>query len=173
MTTPLTDEKGQFTLMDSSFFTRLSDARKTLPNAKTLIMIGVYAYDEVAADYGKTQQDLRGKTARTYSYYPVVRQITERVKALLEDRGHQAVCGQHVPLKFVADRIGLGAYGKNGIFQTTRYSSYVAFRDVLTDVELTADRFEHSSTPCNDCERCLKACPTGALALQGQPEVVY
>lgn len=159
---PVTDYKGHVISEDSSFFTRLSDPRKALPTAKTIIVLGVYAYDEVAV-YRNVRQELRGKTARTYSYYPVVRQIAEHVATFLEEHGHTAIAGQHLPQKFVADRIGLGAYGKNGIVQTAQYGSYVAFRNVLTDVELSPGTFENTSTPCEDCDRCLKACPTGAL----------
>jgi epoxyqueuosine reductase len=147
---------------DRTFFARLADARTTLPEAKTIIILGVYAYDE-AALYRNTRQELRGKTARTYSYYPVARQIAESVAGFIEERGHKAIQGQHVPLKFVADRIGVGAYGKNGILQTEQYGSFIALRNVIADLELTPDHFDRVSTRCNECERCMKACPTGAL----------
>ena len=47
-------------LQDATFFECLADARNTLPEAKTIIMLGVYAYDE-AAPYENTRQELRGK----------------------------------------------------------------------------------------------------------------
>ncbi|MHC4207235.1 MAG: epoxyqueuosine reductase [Planctomycetota bacterium] len=159
MISPATNLPGS---QDKTFFSHLADARKTLPTAKTIIMLGVYAYDE-AALYRNTRQELRGKTARVYSYYPVVRQIAESVAGFIEERGHKAIQGQHIPLKFAADRIGMGAYGKNGVLQTELYGSYVALRNVLTDVELAPDHFDKPSTRCDECERCLKACPTGAL----------
>jgi len=99
---------------EKMFFSHLADARKTLSTAKTIIMLGVYAYDE-ATLYGNTRQELRGKTARIYSYYPVVRQIAESLVDFIEEHGHKAIQGQHIPLKFAADRIDMGAYGKNGI----------------------------------------------------------
>jgi len=123
---------------DTMFFANLADPRTTLPQAKTIIILGVYAYDE-AAVYQNTRRDLRGKTARVYSYYPVVRRIAESVAKFIADCGGKAIHGQHVPLKFVADRVGLGTYGKNGILQTEQYGSYVALRDVLTNLELTPD----------------------------------
>jgi epoxyqueuosine reductase len=147
---------------DKTFFSHLADARKTLSTAKTIIMLGVYAYDE-ASLYRNTHQELRGKTARVYSYYPVARQIAESLVGFIEKHGHKAIQGQHIPLKFAADRIGMGAYGKNGILQTEQYGSYVALRDVLTDLELTPDHFDKTSTLCDKCEKCIKACPTGAL----------
>ena len=57
----------------------------------------------------------------------------------------------------------MGTYGKNGILQTEQYGSYVALRNILTDVELIPDHFEKTSTPCDKCRQCIKACPTGAL----------
>ena len=146
----------------ASFFALLSDARNALPGAKTIIMLGVYAYDKIAATRN-TRGELRGKTARIYSYYPVVRQISRQIVTLLQSRGHRAIEGQHVPLKFLADRTGLGVYGKNGIFLAERYGSYIALRDVITDVELIPDVYERPASPCEDCDRCLRACPTGAL----------
>jgi len=145
-----------------SFFTLLSNARNSMPDAKSIIILGVYAYDKTAV-YDNTREELRGKTARIYYYYPVVRQIAESVVSFLQERGHNAIHGQNIPLKFVADRIGIGAYGKNGLFQTPQYGSYVGLRNILTDVELEPDDFEKPSTKCEGCERCIKACPTGAL----------
>jgi epoxyqueuosine reductase len=162
MISPETDHRGHIISGDISFFTRLSDARETFPAVKTIIILGVYVYDKTAV-YGNTRQELLGKTARAYYYYPVVRQIAERVAAFIEDHGHKAIQGQHIPLKFVADRIGLGVYGKNGILQTEQYGSYIALRNVLTDVELEPDHAGKMTSPCEDCDRCLKACPTGAL----------
>jgi epoxyqueuosine reductase len=144
------------------FFNHLSDARKTLMTAKTIIVLGVYAYDE-SAIYKNTRQELRGKTARTYTYYPVVRQIAESVVSLIEERGYKAIQGQHIPLKFVADRVGLGAYGKNGILQTAQYGSYIALRNVLTEAEFEPDTFDKTPAPCENCDKCIKACPTGAV----------
>jgi epoxyqueuosine reductase len=147
---------------EMSFFTHLSDPRKTLPTARTIIILGVYAYDETAV-YKNTRQELRGKTARIYYYYPVVRQIAESVVSFIEEHGHKGIQGQHIPLKFVADRIGIGAYGKNGILQTPQYGSYIALRNILTEAEFAPDNPQDTSTPCDECEQCIEACPTGAL----------
>lgn len=146
---------------DVSFFDRLSSATNTLPSVRAILIVGVYAYDDVAV-YRKTREELRGKTARTYSYYPVVRQVAESVTAYLQDLGYRATHGQDVPLKHVAHRIGLGCYGKNGLLLTGQYGSYVGLRDVITDAPLEPDVFERASF-CQGCDRCLKACPTGAL----------
>ena len=145
-----------------AFFAQLADPRDLLPEARALIVLGTYAYDTQAV-YRGTRRQLRGKTARTYRYYPVVRHAADRVAALLEARGHRARYGQDVPLKHVASRIGLGAYGKNGLLLTRAYGSYVGLRSVLTTAEIEPDPPAAAETPCASCDRCLKACPTGAL----------
>jgi len=144
------------------FFEALSDARGALPSAKSIILLGVYSYDR-NGDYSSTRQRLQGKTARTYAYYPVVRQIAERAAAYIEAAGFRAVQGQQVPLKYLAAEIGLGAYGWNGLLLTRDFGSYLALRAVITDAELEPDAFEAPQPPCADCGRCVKACPTGAL----------
>jgi len=148
--------------VDVSFFERLADPRETLPDAKAIIVLGVNAYDKTAV-YTKTGCELRGKTARIYAYYPVVRKIAEKLAVFIEKRGYKAVQGQHVPLKYVADRTKLGTYGKNALLLTKQYGSYVALRNIITDLPLSPDRLEKFVPPCQDCNVCLKACPTGAL----------
>jgi len=147
---------------ETLFFERLSQPRETLADAQAIIILGVGAYDKGAV-YTNTRKQLRGKVARTYHCYPVVRQIAEKVAGFIEESGYKAVPGQDVPLKFVADRIGLGAYGKNGLLLTEQCGSYVGLRSVITDMPITPDRFEKMTPPCDDCDACLQACPTGAL----------
>ena len=147
---------------EASFFERLSNPRETLPDAQAIIILGVGAYDKGAV-YTNARKELRGKIARTYHCYPVVRQIAEKVADFIEESGYKAVPGQDVPLKFVADRIGLGAYGKNGLLLTEQCGSYVGLRSVITNMPIAPDKFEKMTPPCDGCQACLKACPTRAL----------
>ena len=145
-----------------SFFEVLSDPRHTLASAKSIVVLGVYAYDR-QCDYGHTRQRLEGRIARTYSYYPVVRQVAEHVSAYIRQAGYMAVHGQQVPLKHIASEIGLGSYGWNGLCYTKDHGSYVALRAIITDAELAPDTFTLPSMVCDTCGRCIEACPTGAL----------
>ncbi len=146
----------------ATFFENLSDARNTLAEAKSIIIIGTYAYDR-KGDYGATENMLQGKTARTYAYYPVIRQIAEQVARYINQNGQIAVHGQQIPLKYVTDDIGLGSYGWNGILLTKEYGSFIALRAIITEMELQSETNKSPSVDCESCGRCIKACPTGAL----------
>jgi len=69
--------------------------------------------------------------------------------------------------KVWAQRAGIGWLAKNGNVITREYGSWVFLGEILTNLELTSERFhtEH----CGTCTRCIEACPTGAIT---QPFVV-
>jgi epoxyqueuosine reductase len=147
---------------DGGFPALYEDPRCTLPSARSVVLIGVNAFDD-ACSYTAARGELRGKIARTYAYYPVIRKIAETVAALLRDElGFEAVQSQNFPLKLTAAGMGLGSYGENGVILTREYGSFVALSGVLTSASLASE----SSPPedlCQHCGKCRKACPTGAL----------
>lgn len=61
----------------------------------------------------------------------------------------------------VAQRSGLGWYGKNTMILTKGWGSWVFLSEVVTGLELEPD--DQVATSCGQCEVCLRACPTGAL----------
>jgi epoxyqueuosine reductase len=65
----------------------------------------------------------------------------------------------------VAERAGLGWYGKNTNLLNRERGSWILLGELLLDVELPPD--EPVKTHCGACERCMPACPTGALIAPG------
>ena len=65
----------------------------------------------------------------------------------------------------VAQRAGLGWFGKNTSILTRGYGSWVFLAEVLTDVPLEADQPLRAT--CGACVRCVEACPTGAIVGPG------
>ncbi|GAC1566999.1 MAG: tRNA epoxyqueuosine(34) reductase QueG [Ktedonobacteraceae bacterium] len=67
----------------------------------------------------------------------------------------------------VAQRAGLGWYGKNTNILTKGWGSWVFLAEIVTNLPLGGDRGEQYDAPskasCGNCEICLHACPTAAL----------
>jgi epoxyqueuosine reductase len=61
----------------------------------------------------------------------------------------------------VAQRAGLGWYGKNTNILTKGWGSWVFLAEIVTNLSLTPD--EPLKANCGSCEICLHACPTQAL----------
>ena len=63
--------------------------------------------------------------------------------------------------KPIAERAGVGWYGKHGIIITERFGSWVVLGEIITELELQADAPLLQS--CGDCKICLDLCPTQAI----------
>ena len=67
----------------------------------------------------------------------------------------------------VAQRAGLGWYGKNTNILTKGWGSWVFLAEVVTNLPLGGDGDQLYDTPskasCGSCDICLRACPTAAL----------
>jgi epoxyqueuosine reductase len=97
-------------------------------------------------------------------YHKVVRARLRPAARVLEAAGYKArVCVDTVPLleRHFAWKAGLGFIGKNGLLIHPEFGSYLFLGAILTDMDL------EDSTPlpdgCNECEVCLRGCPTSAL----------
>lgn len=64
----------------------------------------------------------------------------------------------------VAQRAGLGWYGKNTNILTHGWGSWIFLAEIVTNLPLTPEGVDPPlKTNCGNCEICLHACPTGAL----------
>ncbi|MDD3192726.1 MAG: DUF1730 domain-containing protein [Oscillospiraceae bacterium] len=60
---------------------------------------------------------------------------------------------------------GLGFVGKNGLLISPAYGTYQFIAEIVTDLWLAPAM--PAAPGCGDCDRCLKACPAGALSPAG------
>lgn len=75
-----------------------------------------------------------------------------------------------VSLRHAAVAAGLGAFGSHNLVVHPRFGTRVIFTAVLTDLELEPDRLLEEN-PCTGCEKCVKACPVGALDEKGKTDL--
>jgi epoxyqueuosine reductase len=66
----------------------------------------------------------------------------------------------------VAERAGIGWSGKNCAIITPEFGSYVYLGELLTSIPFAPD--QPIEDQCGTCNKCLEACPTGALIQGGQ-----
>lgn len=76
-------------------------------------------------------------------------------------------CVDSVPLaeRAIAQRAGLGFIGLNHCLIHPRLGCKILLGALVTTVNLTPD--SPMEQPCLGCEKCYRACPTGALGLDG------
>jgi len=67
--TQATGKDFTFSTEAMEFFKTLIDARHTLPEARAVIVLAMYAFDQ-KGDYKTTRRKLQGKTARTFALGP-------------------------------------------------------------------------------------------------------
>lgn len=65
----------------------------------------------------------------------------------------------------VAQRAGMGWYGKNTNLLNRQFGSWLLLGELLLDIDLPPD--EEVKTHCGSCTRCMPACPTGAIIAPG------
>jgi len=71
-----------------------------------------------------------------------------------------------VSYKKAAVLAGLGAFGRSQLLIHPEWGPWVFLRTVATDAPLPPDE-PIAFSPCDDCGRCVAACPTGALSQAG------
>ena len=139
-----------------------------LPGARSIITVGISYLAPEEDGEGKPQ--LGGKVAR-YSwgddYHKVIKSKLKELVQGLEPRLGQPIKARWYvddgPMldRAVAQRGGIGWFGKNTNILTPSHGSWVFLGQVITDLELQPD--EPSKKTCGSCVRCIDACPTDAI----------
>jgi epoxyqueuosine reductase len=147
-----------------------------LPEAKSIIALAMFYLSE-QPDEETEQASERGPRGRISRYAwgddyhevikPKLQQFAEWLRAYArQELGEEAQTRLFVDTgrmvdRAVAQRAGLGWYGKNTNILTKGWGSWVFLAEIVTNLPLTPD--EPLKTGCGNCEICLHACPTGAL----------
>jgi epoxyqueuosine reductase len=65
--------------------------------------------------------------------------------------------------KHAAFAAGLGQFGLNNLFMTPQFGAHNRFVSVLTSAALDPDPLYDGPDLCDRCEKCVRACPVGAI----------
>ncbi len=108
----------------------------------------------------KSRSNLARYTWAT-DYHLVINEYLEKLIKKLQKINTSAQFSIHCDTSPLADRYmaylaGLGFYGKNNCFISTKWGSYVVIGTILTTLELEPNMPLNQS--CMECNRCIKAC---------------
>lgn len=148
---------------------RRADLTTTLDGVRSVIVV---AHEYYQTDLpGVPDDPSRGviaRYARGRDYHDVVKKklvalgrwLDDRVEGGVEPRAY--VDTGPILERELAQRAGLGWFGKNTMLINPQRGSYFFIGLLLVDVELRADE-PFVEDRCGTCRACLDACPTGAL----------
>lgn len=144
-----------------------------LPEAQSIIALGMFYLTEQPADDNENDAP-RGRVSRYAwgdDYHDVIKPKLQTFVAWLRDYARDEMGAEAETRLFVdtgrmvdravAQRAGLGWYGKNTNILTKKWGSWIFLAEIVTNLPLQPD--EPIKANCGNCEICLHACPTGAL----------
>ncbi len=176
---------GQMSYLHSNFEKRTQPA-KLLENAQSIICVALnykppkQKQPDPTAPMGKV-----ANYAQYEDYHPFIkkrlRKLTEFISSVT-GRGHKfKICVDSVPLaeRALAARAGLGFIGKNRMLINPKLGPQIFLGEIITTLKLPIDEpiscrsesalaNEQSIDKCSNCDKCINACPTGALMPDGQ-----
>jgi epoxyqueuosine reductase len=143
-----------------------------LPGAQSIITLAMCYLSEQP---GETSDSVpRGRISRYAwgdDYHEVIKARLEQFTAWLREYARKEISNDVETHLFVdtgrmvdravAQRAGLGWYGKNTNILTKGWGSWVFLAEIVTNLPLQTDT--PLKTSCGNCEICLHACPTQAL----------
>ena len=151
------------------------DPQKILPGAKSIVLLALNYFQGNESQRSPAcatlrrgkQTAARGKIARYAwgdDYHGVIEAKLDEIDQFLSDFGGQQKC--YVDTGPILERdhaaqAGIGWHGKNTMLIDERLGTWFFLGEILTTLELPADQSVRDR--CGTCERCMKACPTGAI----------
>jgi epoxyqueuosine reductase len=144
-----------------------------MPDVRSLVSLGI-SYLSAGAEDSTRPGAPAGRIARYawgQDYHEVFKDKLWALHAFVQEQLGRPVAARaladtaRITDRAVAERAGMGWYGKNTNLLTHEFGSWVLLGELLLDVPLPPDA--PLRTHCGACTRCLPACPTGALIAPG------
>ena len=141
------------------------DPQKVLPGARSIVVLALNYFqgDPKAGDTPAATGKI-ARYARGDDYHDLVANKLDKIDEFLRAFDGQQKC--YVDTGPVLERdhaaeAGIGWHGKSTMLIDERLGTWFFLAEVLTTLELPPD--EPVPDRCGTCERCIKACPTGAI----------
>src|SRR5262245_2009546 len=141
------------------------DPHKILPGARTMIVLGMnYFQGEWKAVGTPAATGRIARYAWGDDYHDLIQRKLKKIDTFLGEFGGQQKCyvdtGPVLERDYAA-QAGIGWHGKSTMLIDQRLGTWFFLAEVLTTLSLPRD--EPVADRCGTCERCIKACPTGAI----------
>ncbi len=142
------------------------DPQKVLPGAQSIVVVALNYWQGESAT-PKAFGAAEGRIARYAwgkDYHEVISQKLDKIDNFLRRfGGRQKSYVDTGPIleRDHAAQAGIGWHGKSTMLIDTRLGTWFFLGEILTTLELPPDPPQRDR--CGTCERCIKACPTGAI----------
>src|SRR4051794_17836799 len=142
------------------------DPQKVLAGTRSIVVLALN-YFQGDATYSAAATAKTGKIARYAwgdDYHDVITTKLDDIDSFLRQFGGRQKCyvdtGPILERDYAA-QAGIGWHGKNTMLIGERLGTWFFLAEILTTLELPPD--EPVPDRCGTCERCITACPTGAI----------
>ncbi|MBM03953.1 MAG: tRNA epoxyqueuosine(34) reductase QueG [Chloroflexi bacterium] len=140
---------------------------KLLNDAKSIISLGISYFKDPNSDsnnkyIGKVAQYAWGK-----DYHFVIKNklnlLVDKLSDIFGNNFKTRIFVDDGPMndRAVAERAGVGWFGKNTNILTKKFGSWVFLSQILTTLDLKPDK--PLKTNCGNCIKCIDKCPTNAI----------
>ncbi len=171
------------------------DASKILPNAKTVISLGINYFHPQENQKLSQEEGIIARYAYGRDYHKIISKKLKQLEAYMKEKFPNDFTKSYVDTGPILERAyaetsGLGQIGKNGCIITKTFGSWIFLSEIITTVELTTGIGQESfrtnipqaplvagrgrlketfltNSICGSCTRCIDACPTKAIIAPG------
>ena len=148
-----------------------TDPAELLGNAQSVICVGLnYKPARIAND---NPANARIANFALYEdYHAFIKKLLHKLCDFIKDEispkeASFKICADTAPImeRALAQRAGIGFIGKNHLLIHPRLGLQLLLGEIVTDLKLPPDT--PMTNKCPDCNKCMRACPGGALAEDG------
>ena len=159
---------------DMHYLQRMEEDRfnpqNKLPDVKSVIVLGAL-YKQPAISYQQSAKGIVASYARGRDYHNILKkkllELSDWLKKQYPDtETYASVDSGPTVDRVLAECAGLGFFGKNCNIINPSSGSYFFIASLMTNLDLQPTPVSRMPD-CGDCQKCQKACPTGALVGPG------